>query len=42
MNYELLIGLRYTRAQPREGVANRFISFIALISMPASLSAWRR
>ncbi len=33
MNYELLIGLRYTRAQPREGVANRFISFIALISM---------
>jgi lipoprotein-releasing system permease protein len=32
--YELLIGLRYTRAQPREGVsANRFISFIALISM---------
>ena len=33
MNYELLIGLRYTRAQPRDGVANRFISFIALISM---------
>ena len=33
MNYELLIGLRYTRAQPREGVSNRFISFIALISM---------
>jgi len=33
MNYELLIGLRYTRAQPREGAANRFISFIALISM---------
>ena len=31
--YELLIGLRYTRAQPREGVGNRFISFIALISM---------
>jgi lipoprotein-releasing system permease protein len=31
--YELLIGLRYTRAQPREGIANRFISFIALISM---------
>jgi len=31
--YELLIGLRYTRAQPREGAANRFISFIALISM---------
>jgi lipoprotein-releasing system permease protein len=33
MTYELLIGLRYTRAQPREGAANRFISFIALISM---------
>ena len=33
MNYELLIGLRYTRAQPREGGGNRFISFIALISM---------
>ncbi len=33
MSYELLIGLRYTRAQPREGVGNRFISFIALISM---------
>ena len=33
MIYELLIGLRYTRAQPREGAANRFISFIALISM---------
>ena len=33
MIYELLIGLRYTRAQPREGVGNRFISFIALISM---------
>src|SRR5512145_459919 len=33
MNYELLIGLRYTRAQPREGVSNRFISFIAMISM---------
>ena len=31
--YELLVGLRYTRAQPREGGANRFISFIALISM---------
>ena len=31
--YELLVGLRYTRAQPREGAANRFISFIALISM---------
>jgi lipoprotein-releasing system permease protein len=25
--------LRYTRAQPREGAGNRFISFIALISM---------
>ena len=33
MIYELLIGLRYTRAQPREGAGNRFISFIALISM---------
>ncbi|OHC65791.1 MAG: cell division protein FtsX [Rhodocyclales bacterium GWA2_65_19] len=33
MTYELLIGLRYTRAQPREGAANRFISFIALTSM---------
>ncbi|MCF8197694.1 MAG: lipoprotein-releasing ABC transporter permease subunit [Sulfuritalea sp.] len=33
MIYELLIGLRYTRAQPREGAENRFISFIALISM---------
>ncbi|MFZ2627569.1 MAG: ABC transporter permease, partial [Rugosibacter sp.] len=33
MNYESLIGLRYTRAQPREGGGNRFISFIALISM---------
>lgn len=33
MNYEFLIGLRYTRAQPREGSGNRFISFIALISM---------
>ena len=31
--YELLIGLRYTRAQPRDGTGNRFISFIALISM---------
>ena len=31
--YELLIGLRYTRAQPREGAGNRFISFIALMSM---------
>jgi lipoprotein-releasing system permease protein len=33
MPYEFLIGLRYTRAQPREGGGNRFISFIALISM---------
>jgi lipoprotein-releasing system permease protein len=33
MIYELLIGLRYTSAQPREGAGNRFISFIALISM---------
>ena len=31
--YELLIGLRYTRAQRRDGTGNRFISFIALISM---------
>ena len=41
MNYELLIGLRYTRAQPREGAANRFISFIALISMLGlALGVW--
>lgn len=34
MIYELLIGLRYTRAQPRQsGSSNRFISFIALISL---------
>ena len=36
MIYELLIGLRYTRAQPRHsgtGSSNRFISFIALISL---------
>lgn len=36
MFYELLVGLRYTRAQPRSGDGrggNRFISFIALISM---------
>ncbi len=33
MPYEFLIGLRYTRAQPREGGGNQFISFIALISM---------
>ncbi|TAJ16336.1 MAG: lipoprotein-releasing ABC transporter permease subunit [Rugosibacter sp.] len=33
MKYEFLIGLRYMRAQPREGGGNQFISFIALISM---------
>lgn len=33
MNYEYFIGLRYTRAQPRGGQGNRFISFIAMISM---------
>ena len=33
MFYEIFIGLRYTRAQPREGGGNQFISFIALISM---------
>jgi lipoprotein-releasing system permease protein len=33
MKYELLIGLRYTRAQPREGGGNRFISFISMTSM---------
>ena len=33
MKYEFLIGLRYTRAQHREGGSNQFISFIALISM---------
>ena len=33
MTYELLIGLRYTRAQRRDGGGNRFISFIALISL---------
>ncbi|MBK9520811.1 MAG: lipoprotein-releasing ABC transporter permease subunit [Rhodocyclaceae bacterium] len=36
MIYELLIGLRYTRAQPRNstsGSSNRFVSFIALISL---------
>ncbi len=34
MNYELWIGLRYTRARKRdaEGGGNRFISFISLIS----------
>lgn len=33
MFYEIFIGLRYTRAQPRKGGGNQFISFIALISM---------
>jgi lipoprotein-releasing system permease protein len=33
MKYEFLIGFRYTRAQPREGGGNRFISFISLTSM---------
>jgi lipoprotein-releasing system permease protein len=36
MRYELLVGLRYTRAQPRQSDGhggNRFISFIAMISM---------
>lgn len=36
MIYELLIGLRYTRAKPRQttaGSSNNFISFIALISL---------
>ncbi|MGB4766766.1 MAG: lipoprotein-releasing ABC transporter permease subunit [Rugosibacter sp.] len=33
MFYEIFIGLRYTRAQPRDGGGNQFISFIALISM---------
>jgi lipoprotein-releasing system permease protein len=32
MKYELLIGLRYTRAKRRAG-RNRFISFISMISM---------
>jgi len=35
MNYELWIGLRYTRAKKRggDGSGNRFISFISMISM---------
>ena len=33
MKYELLIGLRYTRAKKRGAGGNRFISFISLISM---------
>ena len=33
MNYETLIGLRYTRAQASQGAGNGFISFISLISM---------
>jgi lipoprotein-releasing system permease protein len=33
MNYELFIGLRYTRSRKREKGRNRFISFIALVSM---------
>ena len=33
MRYETLIGLRYTRAQPREGGGNRFVSFISMISL---------
>jgi lipoprotein-releasing system permease protein len=33
VRYELLVGLRYTRASVRRGVRNRFISFISLISM---------
>ncbi len=33
MNYEVLIGLRYTRAKASEAGANRFISFISLTSM---------
>ncbi len=33
MNYELFIGLRYTRAKKRGAGRNRFISFISLISM---------
>ena len=33
MRYELLIGLRYTRAKKRGAGRNRFISFISLISM---------
>ncbi len=37
MSYELLIGLRYTRAQPREGVGNRFISSHELGSVAITL-----
>ena len=33
MNYETLIGLRYTRARNRASGRNHFISFIALMSM---------
>lgn len=33
MRYELLIGLRYTRAKKRGAGRNRFISFISMISM---------
>ena len=33
MNYELLIGLRYTRSKRRAGSGNRFISFISMMSM---------
>ncbi|MSQ52166.1 MAG: lipoprotein-releasing system transmembrane subunit LolC, partial [Betaproteobacteria bacterium] len=33
MNYEYLIGLRYTRARNRASGRNQFISFISLISM---------
>ncbi|QDX80343.1 lipoprotein-releasing system transmembrane subunit LolC [Denitratisoma sp. DHT3] len=33
MSYELLIGLRYTRAKKRGAGRNRFISFISVLSM---------
>ncbi|CAB1369395.1 lipoprotein-releasing ABC transporter permease subunit [Denitratisoma oestradiolicum] len=33
MSYELLIGLRYTRAKKRGAGRNRFISFISMLSM---------
>ena len=33
MPYELFIGLRYTRAKRRGAGRNRFISFIAVISI---------
>ena len=33
MRYELLVGLRYTRAKKRGAGRNRFISFISMISM---------